>query len=102
MRDMTADHFRPHIGSVFRLDAGEGREISLSLTEVRDLGPRPERLVKPGQRTHGFFLRFAGPLEPVLPQQIWTLTHESFGSLGIFLVPLGPHDGRLVYEAVFN
>jgi hypothetical protein len=52
---------------------------------------------------------FNGPLEPVLPQGIYRLEHEQFGSVELFLVPVGPQTASpgkaptaMGYEAVFG
>jgi hypothetical protein len=49
-----------------------------------------------------FVLAFRGPLSPVLPSAIAELTPPSAAPMDIFLVPLGPRDGIMQYEAVFN
>lgn len=36
------------------------------------------------------------------PQQIFTLSHPELGDFDLFLVPLGPRDERMRYEAVVN
>jgi hypothetical protein len=54
-------------------------------------------------RRRPFTLTFAGPGGDHLPQGIHDLMHPSLGTIGIFLVPIGPRsDGRHRYEAVFN
>ena len=45
---------------------------------------------------------FRGPLAPVMPQRIYPLAHETLGSLELFIVPIGPRDGGMVYEAIFT
>ena len=49
-----------------------------------------------------FTLTFRGPAAPILPQQIYPLTHESLGNWEIFLVPIGPDKQGMLYEAIFN
>ena len=43
----------------------------------------------------------AGPLEPVLPQAIYDLEHDALGHLDLFLVPIGPSQGGMRYQASF-
>jgi hypothetical protein len=45
---------------------------------------------------------FRGPAEVVLPQKIYPLEHEALGKLEIFLVPIGPDEAGMCYEAVFS
>jgi hypothetical protein len=66
------------------------------------------RVTGPGQTSGGearqaFSLLFLGPLSPqYLVQHTYRLEHEQMGTLEIFLVPLGPENGRMRYEAIFN
>ena len=45
---------------------------------------------------------FRGPGEPVLAQRIYPLDNQTLGRLEIFLVPIGPDDEGMRYQAVFN
>ena len=47
-------------------------------------------------------LLFRGPREPVFPQRIHVLSSPDAGNMHIFLVPIGPDDKGMRYEAVFN
>jgi hypothetical protein len=49
-----------------------------------------------------FALVFRGPPEPCLEQQIFTLDHDKMGTLQIFLVPIGPDEKGMRYEAIFT
>jgi hypothetical protein len=95
---LTVSHFRPHVGSRFRLQADD--VLDVGLLEVDDLGGRsggsPE-----GPRAP-FSLVFLGPRDPVLPQRIYRLEHEELGTLDLFLVPIGRDDAGVRYEAVFT
>ncbi len=53
------------------------------------------------KRRQPFSLVFRGPKEPHLPQQIYALEHATMGKLEVFLVPIGPDDAGMCYEAVF-
>ena len=43
-----------------------------------------------------------GPMEPVLDQRIYRLRNQTLGALDLFLVPVGPDETGMRYEAVFN
>ena len=47
-------------------------------------------------------LVFRGPRDTLLPQRIYRFEHESIGDLDVFIVPIGPDDEGMLYEAVFN
>ena len=87
--------FEPHEGSTFELVSDDGNDVPVVLDEVSDKTPS-------GFEGEQFSLVFRGPHEPELDQRIYTLNHESLGSIELFLVPIGaPKRGRL-YEAYFN
>jgi hypothetical protein len=97
----TPASFTPHVGTVFTISFTDGT-LALTLGVVEPHGTRAPRPDAPDLRTEPFSLLFLGPLRPVLPQRTWDLTHPVLGTLAVFLVPLGPENGRMRYEAVFN
>jgi hypothetical protein len=102
LEKLTREDFLPLVGTSFRVKTDSGSDVDLKLQEVRDLGPRPERLVKAGTRASAFSLRFVGPATGFLPQRTWSLTHEAFGAISIFLVPIGRAEEGFQYESIFN
>jgi hypothetical protein len=42
------------------------------------------------------------PRDRLVPQQTWSLRHPALGELALFLVPLGPDDDGMRYEAVIS
>jgi hypothetical protein len=98
---LSISDFMPHAGTVFTIRFTDGI-LELTLGSVEPQGTRGPRPDVPELRTEPFSITFLGPLALVLPQRIWALEHPSLGALEIFLVPLGPRDGRMRYEAVFN
>jgi hypothetical protein len=102
LETFTQATFTPHLGTTFRmcLDAAPGLDVALvSVTpwQPHDAGsaaaPRP--------RTP-FSVIFRGPRMPVLPQRIYTMEHGQLGVFSLFLVPIGPDQHGMCYEAVFN
>lgn len=93
--------FLPHVGTAFTIVFPDGT-LALTLGTVEAHGARAPRPDVPQLRTEPFSLVFLGPLSPVLPQRTWELSHPALGAHEIFLVPLGPAEGRMRYEAVFN
>ena len=98
---LTLDDFTPLVGTAFTITFPDG-VFELTLVAVEPLGTRAPRPDVPDFRTTPFSLVFLGPLAPILPQQTWDLAHPALGTHGIFLVPIGPGQGRMRYEAVFN
>ena len=94
---LTCDMFAEHLGETFRMVFESGDALDLELTEAEPSKGQPA----PGCRPP-FALLFRGPLDPVLPQQLYNLQHETMGDLTLFLVPIGPDEQGMRYEAVFN
>ena len=98
---LTSETFRDRVGQTFHLDGGDGSRREIVLAEVTEhrLGgqARPDGRVP-------FSLEFFAADGPVLPQRIYDLQHPDLGSLGLFLVPIGPDPerGGIRYEAVFT
>ncbi len=91
---LTARHFQPHVGTDFAV-AGHEPAVALKLIAVSKGGhPAPGR--------EPFSLTFSGPLEPLLPQAIYSFEHELLGALDIFIVPVSRDAESVQYEAVFN
>jgi len=91
---LTAEDFRPHVGTRFAVPAGP---FEAELIEVDEL----DAAAAGGPRAP-FSLIFRGPLEPLLPQAIQRLEHDELGRLDVFLVPIGPDGPGMLYEAVFG
>jgi hypothetical protein len=93
LASLTAETFAGRVGEQFTLEDQQS-SYPLVLAECERHGASPTR--------EAFSLTFVGPVEPVLPQQIYPLRHEQLGLLELFLVPLGCDAGGTRYEAVFN
>lgn len=108
LETLTAEDFRGHRGTRFKLTAQsqEGSSavsLEAELADVSESPPGP-----PGASRTPFSVMFHGPLEPVLPQGIYRLESEHFGSVELFIVPVGPQAASpgeapaMGYEAVFG
>ena len=93
---LTIESFAPHVGTSFRLHAGDCT-IELRLTRAaKVMESEAARLTRTP-----FSLFFQGPV--LLPQQIYRLTHDGFAEpLDIFLVPIAREAAGFTYEAVFT
>lgn len=77
----------------------DGRKIKMSLIRVIDL--RAAGVKENGGES--FSLIFRGPFEGALPQGTYSVKHDRFGKISLFIVP-GDKTGAdgLHYEATFN
>jgi hypothetical protein len=94
---LTYEDFADRVGEAFALTAADGDTLELELADVALL-PQANRV--PGGR-EPFSLLFHGSGERYAPQGTWRVEHDELGALEIFLVPLGPEDGVMRYQAVF-
>jgi Domain of unknown function (DUF6916) len=91
--------FEPHVGTKFRIALTGSEPLELELAEARSLGGQTIE----GSRRLPFAVTFkGGPRDRYLPQRIYDLEHPTLGTLSIFLVPLGPDEEAMRYEAVFT
>ena len=90
--------FARHLATGFRLRRPEGEVLELTLVEAT---LHPHLPHSPGRR-RGFSLVFRSPSPVPLAQGVYGLDHDEMGSLELFLVPIGPREGGMCYEAVFN
>jgi GNAT superfamily N-acetyltransferase len=97
---MTGRYFLTLVGQTLHARGHDGSMAELVLESVTAL----DRSKRQTGRSIGdsFVLAFSGPLSPVLPSAIVEMTPPSTTPMEIFLVPLGPRDGTMQYEAVFN
>lgn len=87
---------RLHQGFTIRLQGID--PIELELVEVKEAGA-PYR---PGAR-QPFSLYFLGPVSThYFIQHVYHLENDEMGALDLFIVPLGPDEGRMRYEAVLS
>ena len=95
LEDFTLATFADRLGETFRV--GEGTDVlELELVEATAGIAGRE-----GVGRVPFSVVFRGPPEPVLPQRIYRFEHEELGSFELFIVPIGPGEAGMQYEAVF-
>lgn len=96
MRELPEfEAFAGCLGETFELATDQHAPLATQLVEAvqgKHAGPT---------RTP-FSLLFRGPLEPVLPQQLFLVRHPRLGEFQMFLVPIGPDQAGMRYEAVVN
>ena len=97
---LKSTDFSPYLHQSFAIHYGAAEPLLAELVEVAELGPAPERAGAPQRAPFSIILR--GPRRPVLPQRIYHLEHDGMGALDIFIVPIGPDQAGMRYEAIFN
>jgi hypothetical protein len=101
----TVATFAERLGETFRVypDAGDAtRCLDMALIETTDLSARDRQQSVDSERRAPFSVVFRGPATPILPQRIYRIEHPEIGSCEIFLVPIGPDEQGLHYEAIFT
>jgi hypothetical protein len=89
--------FEPHLEAEFAVY--EGDELRLCVDLI--LAERPATARSDALRP--FALVFRGPMQPILRQQIYRLECAGLAEpMELFLVPIGPDERGMRYEAVFN
>ena len=98
---LTLEHFTPLVGSAFRLPDVEDILLRLSRAEPLARMKRGGDIPGLGSRVP-FDLIFVGPTSPILPQQTYRLVAEGAELMEIFIVPIGPEEGGMGYQAIFT
>jgi hypothetical protein len=97
LETLTLDAFSPLVGETFQVSVQPEQTIAMELVEARSLSePNSPRPRPP------FVLTFKGPAQLVLPQGIYRLEHGTLGAHELFIVPIGPGPGGILYEVIFN
>ena len=84
--------------SAFRLHLVSGDVEELTLIEVKPLTPPGAGVARKDPFSAVFR---AGPASPA-EQKIYILENEDLGRMELFLVPIGPDEVGMRYEAIFN
>ena len=95
LTDLTVEDFERYRGDVFRV-AIDPSPLDFTLADIERRG-----FSGPGGRP-SFRLLFRGPRTPLLPQATYRFAHPHFQALEMFIVPIGPDDDAMQYEALFS
>lgn len=94
---LTIQHFAPHLGERFAVDAGLPEPLHIVLRDASALTVRG----RPGARD-SFQLLFEGEGPHCLAQLTHRLHHEALGELDLFLVPVAGDGRSFTYQAIFS
>jgi hypothetical protein len=95
LEDITHESFESIVGTTVDLSAGEV-SFQADVQEVSLLRQNP------GQERPPFSVVLQAHDANNHGQQIYQMSHSDLGDLSLFLVPIGPDENRMRYEAVFN
>ena len=101
LETFTLETFQPLVGERFEIAADES-SIDVVLAEANATQADGEPDAPNGGARRPFSIVFRGPLEPILPQRIYPFRQDKLGSFELFIVPIGPDDDGMRYEAVFS
>lgn len=95
---LTAEHFRPYVGTVFRLQGGR-HELTLSAVNAHNVDDNAAALAY----RQPFTLIFSGPPRDVLPEGMRTFEVADGAQFELYVIPvLTQSAARQDYQAVFN
>jgi hypothetical protein len=99
LESFSLETFAEHVGDTFQVEVTGGEAITMVLARAQSLGG--EASGHAGRR-QPFSLEFSGPATLVFPQAIYRFSHATIGTFEMFIVPIGPVDGAMRYEAIFT
>ncbi len=95
--NLTFNDFQAHLHETFWVELDNSEKYALTLSSVRDLGEKHGETLP-----RAFSLLFHNARKDAyLPQRTYHMLNETMGALDIFLVPLGPDEIGMSYEAIF-
>lgn len=96
LETLTLEHFSPFAGQTFSVIAG-ALQATLELQSATSLRPHSTAVLRTP-----FSLQWRGAPGLRLPQQIYRVTNETFGSADIFIVQNADRPEGSEFEAVFT
>ena len=100
LESFTIHTFSGHVGGKFRIYPDDSDPLEFELISATELGGSAG--AEPPSRRQPFSIVFRGPGDVLLPQRIYRMEHEEIGASDLFLVPIGPDEKGLRYEAIFT
>ena len=98
LENFSIETFSEHLGSTFRVHTEASEPFNFELISATVLGGSTGEEM-PRQP---FSIVFRGPGDVLFPQRIYRMEHDKIGSFELFLVPIGPDEKGLRYEAIFT
>ncbi len=96
---LKSSDFSGYVKQKFRILPESMEPLEVYLIEVNDLGSGGGNADHESRRP--FSIIFRGPNEPSLSQGTYAIGNDEFGSLDLFIVPIGPDKEGMLYQAIF-
>ncbi len=98
----TVEQFAPYVGDTFRVFYNETSSVELTLGSAAEIGNESAKEWSKKSGRAPFTLVFLGSPQFLLDQGIYRFEHAELEPFEIFLVPLGPEQQGMQYEAIFT
>ena len=98
LESFTLETFSERLCETFHLYPEDQEPLEVELISATALGARPDE----GRLRQPFSIVFRGPGDVLLPQHTYRMEHPEIGDFELFLVPIGPDEKGLRYEAIFT
>jgi GNAT superfamily N-acetyltransferase len=96
---LTQAYFRTLQGRRVQARSLSGLQVELLVSRVEPLASARRQRLEMGD---SFRVEYLGPLESVLPSEMIEIAVDGDAPQQVFVSPLGPEDGAMLYESVFN
>jgi hypothetical protein len=100
LENFTIETFSELLGSTFRVHLDGSEQFDVELISATALGGSAGEELPDSRQP--FSIVFRGPGDVLLPQRIYRTEHDQIGSFELFIVPIGPDEKGLRYEAIFT
>ena len=97
LEKLRAADFSPLLNNKFKIYFDPSSPSVVELIEVTERKSNSDEVLR-----HPFSIVFRGLKDKEWSQGMYTIDHKSLGKMDLFLVPIGPDDQGMCYEAVFN
>ncbi|HVF98468.1 MAG TPA: hypothetical protein VND68_01410 [Chloroflexia bacterium] len=102
LENFTVATFSPHVGDKFRVFYNPSSALELTLTSAEEFGTQSAKEWSQASGRAPFTLTLLGPVQEFLPQGLYRVEHDELEPFEVFIVPLGPGEGGLLYEIIFT
>jgi hypothetical protein len=93
----TIERFLPHVGDVFHVVVAEAQQTPILLSEITRLAADADAR----RRRQPFSLVLHAPAGTLLEQQVYRIEKPGMDPFDCFLVPIGPDQNGMRFEAVY-
>jgi hypothetical protein len=96
LENLSSQDFSSCLNQKFVIHLESAEKLEVDLIQVQDLGVAVD-----SKSRRPFSILFRGPADCELPQQIYSIENSKMGKFDLFIVPIGPDDVGMRFEAVF-